>query len=145
MELPIVEEEKPWYADGLKFKCTECGKCCTGEPGYTWISEEESSKIAAYLKISLEEFNKRYVRIVNRKPALLECHQTYDCIFLEDKKCQIYPVRPKQCRTFPWWPQHLKSREAWEQAARFCEGINAQAPTVPYETIQEQCDLQQWQ
>ena len=24
----------PWYNDGLRFTCTRCGHCCTGEPGF---------------------------------------------------------------------------------------------------------------
>lgn len=31
----------PWYAPGLSFTCTQCGNCCTGEPGVVWVSDEE--------------------------------------------------------------------------------------------------------
>lgn len=141
--LNIVEDEQPWYASGLHFKCTECGQCCTGTPGYTWITEQEAVEIANFLNISLELFAKKYVRTVDRKLALLEDPRNFDCIFLKDRKCQVYPVRPKQCRTFPWWPRNLKSEKDWKEAARFCEGINAAAPLVPFETIQEQLDVQQ--
>ena len=30
----------PWYADGLPFTCTQCGDCCTGDPGYVWVTDE---------------------------------------------------------------------------------------------------------
>jgi uncharacterized protein len=141
--LKVLPEEKPWYADGLRFQCTECGQCCTGAPGYTWVSEEEIATIAYHLNLSLKEFSKRYLRRVMGRQALLELPRTYDCIFLKDKKCQIYSVRPKQCRTFPWWRQNLSSPEAWEEAAKHCEGINPMAPLVPGEVIQEQLDLQE--
>lgn len=140
-KLNIVESERPWYADGLRFKCTECGKCCTGAPGYTWVSEEDIAAIANYLNLPLVEFSKKYLRIVDGRPALLENLANFDCVFLKDKKCRIYPVRPKQCRTFPWWQQNLKSPEAWEEAARHCEGINPNAPLVPASIIQEQSKL----
>ena len=29
---------EPWYQDGLQFRCTRCGNCCTGAPGYGGIS-----------------------------------------------------------------------------------------------------------
>jgi Fe-S-cluster containining protein len=64
----------------------------------------------------------------------------YDCIFLMDdnkalapdgsdgvhqqRKCGVYEARPLQCRTWPFWPGNLASREAWEEAAGTCPGIN---------------------
>ena len=42
MKLPVLEKSSdtsPWYAEGLKFTCSQCGNCCTGGPGYVWISK----------------------------------------------------------------------------------------------------------
>lgn len=136
--LNVLSNETPWYADGLRFKCTECGQCCTGAPGYTWVSDEEILAIADHLGLSLEEFGKKYLRYVNGNYALLEKAITYDCIFLKDKKCQIYHLRPKQCRTFPWWARNLSSPEEWQEVAQYCEGISHNAPLVPLAEIQEQ-------
>jgi Fe-S-cluster containining protein len=135
--LKVVQEE-PWYAEGLRFQCTECGKCCTGAPGYVWVSEEEIQNIADLLQITPTQVRQKYLRNVGNRLALLEDKKNYDCIFLRDKKCTIYLSRPKQCRTFPWWKENLRSREAWEEAARYCEGIRSEAPLVPFSTIQEQ-------
>lgn len=132
------QEERPWYRDGLRFKCTECGRCCTGSPGYVWVTPEDVAKIAAHLNLPIDKFSRKYLRNVMGKMALLENSKNYDCVFLRDKKCLVYPVRPKQCRTFPWWVHNLRSREGWEAAAADCEGINNEAPLVPYEVIQEQ-------
>ena len=41
--------DEPWYKDGLKFKCTQCGDCCTGAPGYVWVNQAEVEGIAAEL------------------------------------------------------------------------------------------------
>lgn len=141
-QLKVLNDDDPWYRDGLRFKCTGCGKCCTGSPGYTWVNEKEIESIAQYLKISIEEFGKRYLRKVINRYSLLEHSKTYDCVFLKDNQCQIYPVRPKQCRTFPWWPKNLKSLEDWKKAAKHCEGINPDAPLVPYAEIAEQLEIQ---
>lgn len=142
--LPPEEEQSssPWYAQGLRFKCTECGKCCTGGPGYAWVNDQEIQKMADYLKISLKDFGRKYLRFVNGRYALIE-KRNYDCIFLKDKRCTIYPVRPQQCRTFPWWAQNLSSPEAWREAAQDCEGISEEAPVVPYETIYSQLTIDQ--
>lgn len=141
--LKVIQDDEPWYANGLRFECTGCGQCCTGAPGYIWVDEQEIQQIAAFLKLSLEEFSRRYLRRVKGRLSLLELPKTYDCIFLKDKKCQIYPVRPTQCRTFPWWPQNLKSEKEWKEAARYCEGICPDAPVVPLETIEQQRAIQE--
>lgn len=134
---------KPWYADGLRFACTECGKCCTGSPGYVWITVEEIERMAVHLELSIEEFSRLYVRRVKDRLSLIEHPKTYDCVFLKGKQCQIYSVRPTQCRTFPWWPQNLKSEKDWQEAARYCEGIQLDAPVVPFEKIDEQLAIQE--
>lgn len=140
--LHVLNEEKPWYSNGLNFKCTECGKCCTGVPGYAWVTEKEIYAIAEYLKLSVDDFFSRFIRRVDGRFSLIEMPKNYDCVFLRDKKCAIYPVRPKQCRTFPWWPQTLESEEQWLEAAKYCEGINSEAPLVPYATIKSELKIQ---
>ncbi|MEI8124617.1 MAG: YkgJ family cysteine cluster protein [Parachlamydiaceae bacterium] len=138
--LKVLSNEKPWYSEGLRFKCTECGQCCTGGPGYAWVTKEEIETIASHLGMTVKDFGKRYLRSVYGRYSLVEKKETYDCIFLKDKKCQIYQVRPTQCRTFPWWAENLKSPEAWKEAAKHCEGISCDAPVVPFEEIQPQLE-----
>lgn len=141
-KLQLIEEKSPWYSEGLRFECTGCGECCTGAPGHVWVSRKEIKEIAEFLHFSKEEFTERFLRRVGARFSLIELPKTFDCIFLKNKKCTIYSVRPTQCRTFPWWPQLLKSREDWEEAAHYCEGITCQAPVVPPEKISEQATLQ---
>ncbi|NGX59105.1 MAG: hypothetical protein KR126chlam3_00249 [Chlamydiae bacterium] len=129
---------KPWYNKGLRFACTECGKCCTGEPGYVWISQREIEEMAETLQISVKEFIQQYTREVDGNFSLREFPRTYDCIFLRDGKCLVYKARPKQCRTFPFWPENLDSKDAWEKCANRCEGINHEhAPVIPLSKIRK--------
>ena len=132
---------KPWFKDGLRFKCTGCGQCCTGTPGFVWVSPSEAIAIAEQLKISVEEFLKKYTRQVGNRLALLEHRRTnnnYDCVFLDGKRCTIYDVRPKQCRTYPWWPENVKTPEEWKEEAVRCEGINhPDAPLISLQEIQK--------
>jgi len=142
-KLNIIEDEAPWYSKGLNFKCTECGKCCTGAPGYVWINEEEITRIAAHLNLSTKEFSNRYLRNIHGRLSLKENSKTFDCVFLKDKKCQIYLNRPTQCRTFPWWPLNLKSEKDWQEAAEYCEGIQSDAPIVEFKHIEQQRLIQE--
>lgn len=130
-------EDDVWYKDGLRFKCTECGQCCSGQPGYVWVTEEEIAALAAALHMPIDAFKRKYLRQKNNRYALIEkrTQSSTDCIFLKDKKCTVYMARPKQCRTFPWWQENLNSKESWKLAAKGCEGIQKNAPIVPYTQI----------
>lgn len=131
---------KLWYQDGLRFKCTGCGQCCTGSPGYVWVSPEEAEAMAAHLNITLEEFIKKYTRRVGNRLSLLERRRgnNYDCIFLDGKRCTIYDVRPEQCRTYPWWPENTTTSQDWNDEGVRCEGINhPDAPLITLDEIQK--------
>lgn len=130
-----------WYKEGLRFKCTGCGNCCTGAPGYVWVDDQEIEEMAHFLKITREEFEKKYTRVVQGKRSLLEHPKNYDCIFLKDKKCMLYSARPRQCRTFPWWKENLSSPAAWKEAARWCEGISEDAPLISLGEIRKDLDV----
>lgn len=130
----------PWYKEGLKFKCTGCGKCCTGKSGFVFITKEEISEAAKLLNLDEKTFKIRYIRTRDNRLALVEKRNEqgeYDCIFLKGKECQIYQGRPKQCRTYPWWPENLNTPDSWELASIECEGINNAAPLISFEEIEE--------
>jgi len=128
VSLQIVEEagERPWYADGLRFSCTQCGNCCSGSPGFVWLTLEDMQKIAAFLKMDFDKFTRTYVRQLQGGYSLTEKFN-YDCTFLRRENgkamCGIYPVRPMQCRTWPFWEDNLKTPREWERAGQNCPGI----------------------
>ena len=111
-----------WYEDGLRFSCSQCGNCCTGPPGAVWFTDDEGRAMAELLKISIDDFYKRYARKLGSKWSLTEnvVDGKYDCVFLDrntDKpSCKLYEARPSQCRTWPFWLENLKSRESWARA-----------------------------
>lgn len=134
-----MADQDPWYKEGLSFECTGCGKCCTGSPGYVWVNDQDIENMAEYLKIPKDLFRRKYLRQKNVRYSLIEIKsEEYNCVFLKDNKCSIYPVRPMQCRTFPWWQTNLSSKEAWKKAAEICEGIQVDAPKVELKTIQDE-------
>ncbi len=111
-----------WYKDGLRFECNQCGICCRGDgPGAVWVSEDEINAIAAYLKISVEIFKKKFVRQILDRFSLVE-RSNYDCVMYENG-CSIYSVRPYQCRTFPFWLANIETCEEWETLKSHCPGV----------------------
>ena len=131
----------PWFDDGLRFKCTGCGGCCTGSPGYVYLSEPDLERLAKHFQCTPQEFAQKYTKkLIDGQYSLLDRPESYDCVFLSNKQCTVYEARPTQCRTFPWWIHNLREPQDWEEAAKRCEGINhPEAPLVPSLHIQEQC------
>jgi Fe-S-cluster containining protein len=114
----------PWYDEGLPFTCTRCGRCCTGRPGYVWVSASEAKALAQRLGLSLDAFGVRYLRAVNGRYSLRE-DANGACLFLDvaGGECRVYESRPMQCRTYPFWPAVLRSPDTWREEAACCPGI----------------------
>lgn len=108
----------------LNFKCTGCGKCCTGSPGYVWLTDHDIQRIVDKLKISKKDFLQKYTLYSNGHYSLKDIAPTYDCIFYKNKRCTIYEARPKQCRTYPFWDEILSSKKNWDAEKTCCEGID---------------------
>jgi hypothetical protein len=121
-----VSREK-WYNDGLRFSCTQCGNCCSGDPGYVWATKEEVARIAAHLGRTDGRLGREHLRRVGLRYSLTE-RENGDCVFLKRENgkalCSIYPVRPLQCRTWPFWPELLESPQTWALAHKKCPGMN---------------------
>ena len=80
-----------------KIDCLSCGNCCKSIKPL--ITEKDKEKISAYMKLSIEEIELKYLELdsdnewtVNNSP----------CPFLsENNECSIYEFRPEACRSFP--------------------------------------------
>lgn len=125
---------EPWYSDGLRFTCTRCGNCCTGEPGYVWVNDEELAAIAALRGEPVEQVRALYTRPAARGPTLRE-KDNGDCVFFErGAGCTVYSVRPRQCRTWPFWESNLATPEDWQRTCRVCPG-SGEGELIPAEEI----------
>jgi Fe-S-cluster containining protein len=125
---------EPWYADGLRFTCTRCGDCCTGEPGFVWVSDADLAAIAAHRGESPDEVKARYTRTAARGRTLRE-KDNGDCVFFERQRgCTIYPVRPPQCRTWPFWESNVATPDRWRHTCAVCPG-SGQGELIPASEI----------
>ena len=113
----------PWFKDGLRFKCTGCGDCCTGSPGFVWVNTEEIAALAKHFGLSIEAFEQQYVREIGARKSLIE-YENGDCVFFDNKtrKCNVYELRPRQCRTWPFWDSNIATPEAWKETCQVCPG-----------------------
>ena len=114
---------KHWYQEGLRFECTQCGLCCSGEPGYVWVEPDEIQAMADAMDMTVEAFESDFVRKVGAQKSLRE-YPDGDCILLDPEKrtCLVYKARPTQCRTWPFWDSNLESKKAWKETCEECPG-----------------------
>jgi len=129
-----------WYQNGLQFRCTRCGNCCTGIPGFVWVTEEEIRAIAEFRGELVAELSAVHTRPAGKHRSLRE-KPNGDCVFYEkDRGCTIYPVRPRQCRTWPFWDSTTETPEDWEQTRLSCPGAG-QGELIPVEEIKRRVEV----
>jgi Fe-S-cluster containining protein len=130
--MPSTSE--PWYKDGLRFRCTQCGHCCTGEPGFVWVDDGDLAAIATFRGETTEEVAGLYTRKERRGLSLRE-KTNGDCVFYDRQKgCTIYPVRPPQCRSWPFWESNVETPEDWQHTCEVCPG-SGQGELISVEEI----------
>ncbi|MGM9993067.1 MAG: YkgJ family cysteine cluster protein [Candidatus Bruticola sp.] len=125
--------QREWYADGLKFTCQRCGRCCSGPSGIVQCTREEAEAMLKELNMDWSEFlnsvaceyeGQLYIREVR-------CKYGFDCVLLERNKndrraptgCMVRNSRPMQCRTWPFWSEVIYSPKTWKLASKRCPGI----------------------
>lgn len=123
-----ADQQKPWYQPGLRFTCTQCGRCCGGAPGYVWISEDEIEGLARHLRVDAATFRQTYTLTVAGQGVSLRergARDNYQCVFYDSAGgCSVYAHRPAQCRTWPFWRSIIASEDSWKQHGRGCPGMD---------------------
>ena len=120
----------------IRFECQPgCTNCCR-QQGFVYITGDDLIRIAEYLKMTAQEFERRYVYRTKhllrlRVPRHVQCH------FLGDNGCSIHAVKPAQCRIFPFWPELTENKREWRKTAAWCPGIG-KGELVQIETARAQ-------
>lgn len=121
---------------GVRFRCTECGACCTGAPGRVRVTEEEVRAISEVRNQDVDAFRRSETRMEDGDRLLRE-KPNGDCVLFENGRCSVHAVKPAQCRLYPFWFQNVRSEAAWEKTRRECPGIG-EGDVVPPEEILRQ-------
>ncbi len=85
-----------------KIDCTKCGNCC--KEILPILDEDDISRMAEGLNLSVEEFKKKYVEVDEEKEFTFNARP---CPLLEGTRCSVYETRPEVCRSYP----HLHKKE----------------------------------
>lgn len=138
-----------WYADGLRFECQRCGRCCSGPPGVVEFTKAEGLSMAKQLQLSWQDFFAQYARLEQDQYFLNELPEDaqhgIDCVMLERDEitglasCRVHTARPSQCRTWPFWKLTLRSPRAWRHAGIRCPGID-KGPSFSLDEINSTLD-----
>lgn len=114
---------KSIYAEGVRFACQGCGRCCQtrGKYGYVYVSLPERRRLARHLRLSTRSFT---LRFCEKKDGFFHLRSLgKDCVFLEGNRCRVHRARPEQCETWPFWPE-IMAEPVWSREIKAdCPGI----------------------
>ncbi len=83
---------------------------------------EEVAAMAAFLDLDEPEFCRRYVESSPLGNRLAIADGV--CVFMEDNRCRVHPVKPFICRQWPFLPAILMDPDELEHAKTACPGLN---------------------
>ena len=117
---------EPWYHEGLRFECSECGACCRragdvelSAPEALAIAREFDGPMATVEALLGELWVERWDGVL-----VIRVPEGSQCPLLDERgRCSVHRVKPLQCRTYPFWPENVASPSSWRVEGAWCEGI----------------------
>jgi uncharacterized protein len=87
--------------------CLKCASFCCKLAGYVEVRRPDIKRLADHLGLTTKEFEEKHIVEVTRKGEKL-IKSGYDtCQFLDaNRRCTVYPARPKDCQEYICWDQH---------------------------------------
>jgi uncharacterized protein len=106
--------------------------------GEVYLTEQDLLRIAAHLSTDPAEFEAKYVHRTTRSLRLRKPSDR-QCLFHQNGRCSIHPIKPVQCRVFPFWPEIVETEASWNETALRCPGMN-RGPLVQIEAARRLSD-----
>ncbi len=90
----------------MAYNCSKCpGYCCSYD--HIEATENDAKRLAKHFDMSLEDFSKRYLKVVSDGTIVLRHRKDHiyksTCVFFdqEERQCTVYKARPHVCRSYP--------------------------------------------
>lgn len=114
------------YPATVRFRCTKCGICCgdTKEKiRHILLLNLEAEQIAKATSRPISAFVEKIEKSAPYVHEMKKTEENGKCVFLENNRCTIYPIRPLICRFYPF---ALKTAQSGKYTFFFteeCPGI----------------------
>lgn len=115
------------YPVNIRFHCNKCGLCCGDTKQKTraiLVLETEAKKISAQTSQPITDFS---TEAKNKLPYAFKMKKTSagKCVFLREKQCSIYSLRPLICMFYPFELKFDKGKDLYIfDFTLECPGIN---------------------
>ncbi|MEM3401768.1 MAG: YkgJ family cysteine cluster protein [Candidatus Hadarchaeales archaeon] len=117
----------------VKFECQRCARCC-GDSSHRgriiYLLEEEVERISQYTGLSPLEFAMPISGLKNFKYKMKK--RSGVCVFLKDKACRIYDIRPISCSIYPFEVRRSNGAFVFEPSKE-CPGVGLGCPVAESE------------
>lgn len=115
------------YPRNVRFRCQKCAICCGDTETHVrhiLLLKSEAERITEATSRPIREFS---LAIKGHAPYVLEMIKTSEerkCVFLENKCCTIYPLRPLICMFYPFELKITRNGNHEFTYTTECPGIN---------------------
>lgn len=114
------------YPENVRFQCLKCALCCGDTKTrvrHVLLLKMEAERISQATSKPIEELA---VKIEDCEPYVYEMRKTAKerkCVFLKEKHCTIYALRPLICRFYPFELKNTKNGKYEFLYTKECLGI----------------------
>lgn len=113
------------YPKNVRFTCERCAACCGNtreRVRMILLLKVEAERISRDTSKRIGEFAER---IEGSEPYIYCMRKTDDgkCVFLKDKSCSIYQIRPLICRFYPFQLKYARNNRPVFTYTNECLGI----------------------
>lgn len=102
--------------------CKRTGACCRGR-GFTPLSADDVTRLAARLSISEVDFRAEYADRFEGRTVLKNRFVPGEeprCVLLKGNDCSVHDVKPEACAKWPLWPKLYEDAAHYGECQTYC-------------------------